>query len=232
MRRVLLVILSLVWMVAAALPAAAAEGRVIYLPVGKAVAEVDGVETALDVPANIVGGRTLVPLRFVSESLGATVGWDGAERKVSIGLGSRSVEIWIDKVEARVNGQNRTLDVPPIIQNDRTMVPIRFVTENLGLAVGWDNQNRAVYVVSGQPANVVFIRDFAFGSGQAQGKAGGPLVFINLDEAEHTVTAKDMRFDSGELKLGWAYTLKLERAGTYPIFCDYHPTMTATVVIE
>lgn len=230
MRRALSVILALVVVAAGALPAGAAEGRVIYLPVGKAVAQVDGVETALDVPANIVGGRTLVPLRFISESLGATVGWDGMERKVSIGLGSRSLEIWIDKVEARVNGKSQTLDVPPIIQNDRTMVPIRFVTENLGLVVGWDNRNRAVYVVSGQPSNVVFIKEFEFGP--AQGKPGQPLVFINLEEAEHTVTAKDMRFDSGELKLGWAFTLMLETRGSYAIFCDYHPAMTATVVIE
>lgn len=232
MRRAVMMILACLLMAAGALPAAAAEGRLVYLPVGKAMAEVDGVETALDVPANIVGGRTLVPLRFISESLGATVGWDGMERKVTIGLGSRSVEIWIDKPEARVNGQNKTLDVPPIIQNDRTMVPIRFVTENLGLLVGWDNQNRGVYVVSGQPVNVVLIKDYEFGSGAVKGKAGQPLIFINLDEDEHTVTARDMRFDSGEMRLGWAYTLKLSQAGSYSIFCDYHPSMTATVVIE
>jgi len=192
---------------------------------------VDGVPTPIDVPAAILGDRTMVPVRFISETVGAKVSWDGVERKVTIQMGAHTVTIWIERTNAVVDGVAKTLDAPPRIQNDRTLVPLRFVSENLGLTVGWDNNALGVYVVSGNVDSVVIIQDYAFGSAPISMKAGSQLVFINLDADTHTVTEDHLLFDSHDMRTGWAYTLTLDQPGTYPIFCDAHPEMTAQVTV-
>ncbi len=212
--------------------AADAHGQLIFLPIGKNTVTVNGQATKIDAPAQIIGDRSMVPVRFISETVGATVGWDSAERKVSIALGGRTVEIWIDKTDARVNGQPATLDVAPQIASDRTMVPLRFVTENLGLTVGWDNALRGVYVVSGHVENVVLIEEYTFGTGTLTAKVGQPLVFINLDKVRHTVDATGGAFGSGTMRTGDAWTFQADRAGSYEIYCDLHEDMTGQIVVQ
>ena len=94
----------------------------------------------VDVPAQVVNGRMLVPVRHIAEPLGAKVGWDGKERKVTIQLNGHTVEMWIDNPVGRVDGKEYTMPsgVPPQIINNRTMVPLRFVAEALGAEVQWD----------------------------------------------------------------------------------------------
>ena len=96
--------------------------------------------------------RTLLPVRAVAEGLGGKVGWDGKERKVTIDLGDNSVVLWIGKNIAEVNGNRVYIDstnhkVKPIIINDRTMLPVRFVAESLGAYVKWYAETREVLVV-------------------------------------------------------------------------------------
>jgi hypothetical protein len=96
--------------------------------------------------------RTLLPVRAVAEGLGGKVGWDGKERKVTIRLGDSSVKLWIDNPVAEVNGKKVYIDstnhkVKPIIINDRTMLPVRFVAESLGAYVKWYASTREVLVV-------------------------------------------------------------------------------------
>jgi len=59
-------------------------------------------------------------------------------KKITIKLGSKVVELWIGKLEAKVNGKTVKLDVPPMIKKGRTFVPIRFVSEALGAKVDWN----------------------------------------------------------------------------------------------
>ena len=97
-------------------------------------------------------GRTVVPIRAIVEALGGTIGWDGTERKVTINFEGTTIELWIDNPKARVNGQTKWIDngnhdVKPIIINSRTMAPIRFIGENLGLQVLWDNLERKVTLI-------------------------------------------------------------------------------------
>jgi len=61
------------------------EGKTITLKIGSKEATINGAQTPLDVPAQIMNGRTLVPVRFISESLGASVEWSQQEQKVTIG---------------------------------------------------------------------------------------------------------------------------------------------------
>lgn len=83
---------------------------------------IDTLRIDTDTPPTIVDGRTLVPVRAIFESLGATVNWD-ASTKTATGLrGGTTVVVQIDNKTAYVNGRAQTLDVPAKIINGRTMV--------------------------------------------------------------------------------------------------------------
>lgn len=99
-----------------------------------------------DVPPVIERGRTLVPLRVVSENLGARVVWDEQARRVRVTLGTIEIALMIGQRQAEVNGRTVVLDVPGRIIRGRTLVPLRFVGESLGALVGWDPVTRTVAV--------------------------------------------------------------------------------------
>jgi len=76
------------------------------------------------------------------------------ERKVTINFKGTVIELWIDSSKARVNGTEVYIDtnnhsVKPIIINDRTMLPLRFVAESLGCDVGWDPDTRTITITYG-----------------------------------------------------------------------------------
>ena len=96
--------------------------------------------------------RTMLPARFVAESLGATVTWDEASRKVIIAKNSLLIEITIDSDTALVNGRITPLDSPAFIENDRTYMPLRFIVENLGATVIWDKSEQKVTITVKFPA--------------------------------------------------------------------------------
>jgi len=85
-----------------------------------------------------IDGRVLVPLRGVFEQLGANVNWDPGTRMVTAIRGSQEVDLRIGDRNASVNGSTVSLDIPAMIVNGTTMVPIRFVSEALGRkSAGW-----------------------------------------------------------------------------------------------
>jgi len=123
----------------------------IILQIGKTKFTVNGNPRTLDSPPVIKNSRTLLPIRAIIEALGGTVGWDATERKVTITLGSTSIELWINKPQAKVNGVLKWIDdnnrkVIPEIINSRTMLPLRFVTENLGATVSWDGTTKTITI--------------------------------------------------------------------------------------
>ena len=124
---------------------------VIILQIGNKKFTVNGETRTLDSPPIIKNNRTLLPIRAVVEALGGTVGWDATERKVTISLSSTTIELWIGKSIAKVNGIDTSIDetnpkVMPEIINSRTMLPLRFVTENLGCTVEWDGTNQTITI--------------------------------------------------------------------------------------
>jgi hypothetical protein len=89
--------------------------------------------------ANIVieNNRTLVPLRLISETLGAVVDWDSSVSKATITDGSNKIELTIGDKKPKINGNVISIDVAPIIIDDRTYVPLRFIAESLGCKADW-----------------------------------------------------------------------------------------------
>lgn len=90
-------------------------------------------------------GRTMVPLRTIFEALGAGVQWDGGSRTITAVKDSREIKLVIDGA-AYINGATVNLDVPAKIISDRTVVPLRFVSEALGCTVAWDEYSKTVTI--------------------------------------------------------------------------------------
>lgn len=100
-----------------------------------------------DVAPVVVNSRVLVPIRVVSEGLGAQVSWDNPSQTVTVKKGSVTLKMVANKTTYTKNGVNKTMDVPVKVIKNRTLVPIRVVSEDLGAGVQWDKGN--VYVQSG-----------------------------------------------------------------------------------
>ena len=98
-------------------------------------------------------GRTLIPVRFVTESLGATVEWNEEYQEVKIKKDNVNISIMINNRDIVVNGRIKTMDTKAIIKEDRTFVPIRYVAEELGSTVGWDPNTRTVIITTQDAAN-------------------------------------------------------------------------------
>lgn len=103
-------------------------------------------QLTFDVPPTSVNGRTLVPVKAIFEKLGATVEWNGSNNTVTAIRGNTNIKLQIDSKIALVNEKTVELDVPLKEISGRTLVPIRFVSENLGAKVEWDSTNKIVKI--------------------------------------------------------------------------------------
>ena len=97
-------------------------------------------------PPVIENDRTLVPMRFLFEQMGAEVSWDGATRTAVVEKASDEISFSIDNTTARVNNVEKTMDVPARLVNEKTMIPLRFLSEELGYHVEWDEATKTVYI--------------------------------------------------------------------------------------
>ncbi len=125
-------------------------GHVIVLQLDNTTASVNGQSVKLDVAPFLKDGRTLVPLRFVTEALGANLEWNGKEESITLRRGTDKMKLVLNSSEALVNGQTVFLDVPAINHKGRTMVPIRFVIENFDLEIEFEDKTRTITIYSKQ----------------------------------------------------------------------------------
>ena len=123
----------------------------IVLTIDERDALVYGTTKTNDVAPKVVNDRTMLPARFVAENLGATVEWDGEKQLVTITGKNEKQEdvtilITIGSDYAKVNGEDVKLDSPAFVENDRTYTPIRFISENLGATVEWNETEQTVTI--------------------------------------------------------------------------------------
>lgn len=127
---------------------ASGSGNVIVLQLDSTTASVNGKAVKLDVAPFLKDGRTLVPLRFVTESLGANLEWNDMEKSITLRRGTDKMVLVLDSSKALINGQTVYMDVPAINHKGRTMVPIRFVIENFNLEIEFDDKTRQITIMS------------------------------------------------------------------------------------
>lgn len=113
---------------------------------------INDIPTPMDASPVIKDGRTLLPVRYVAIPLGATVDWDAVSKKVTVSNNGIVIELWINRNTARVNGVDRLIDpdnssvTPVILPPGRTMLPLRFIAENLGCQVEWNGSTKEAKV--------------------------------------------------------------------------------------
>ena len=90
--------------------------------------------------------RTLVPLRAIFEAMGAEVSWDDASQTAKVAADGITIQVVIDDVVMKKNGEDVILDVPARLINDRTMVPVRAISEGIGADVDWNEEEQKVLI--------------------------------------------------------------------------------------
>jgi subtilisin family serine protease len=118
----------------------------IILKIGDPYLHIDGVAKEIDPGRDtapmIMEDRTLLPVRALVEALGGTIDYEPEGRTLTVAYGEKTVKMAIDSREVWVDGTKILTDVPPVIINDRTMLPVRALAENLGISVNWINETK------------------------------------------------------------------------------------------
>ncbi len=118
--------------------------------------EIDGEELIpADMPAVIIDGRTMLPMRLIAQELGCEVVWNEAAQQVYVINDEYTVVFTIDTYAGYQNGTEFTMDVPPMIVNDRTMLPVRALAKALELEITWDEATRTVAIMSDEEEEVI-----------------------------------------------------------------------------
>lgn len=180
-----------------------------------------------DVPPVVHNERTLVPLRAIMENVNAEVEWDQANYQVTVKTVDKQILLKIDSPVAMVNGQAVRLpdNVPPKIINGRTMVPIRFVAETIGMNVTWEENTRTVVLSqkseevpvdpNEEPKTQVAVKDISVASTQGfteiRIKTTGSVSYDELT----LVNPTRLIFDLKDTKFELVETKKLLANGTY-----------------
>ena len=103
---------------------------------------------AADSPPVIDQGRVLVPYRAIAEALGADISWDQETRTVTLSLGENKIQLKTGSSTALVNDQPANLEMPARTINERTYVPLRFISQSLGAEVNWDDETKTVSIMT------------------------------------------------------------------------------------
>ncbi len=125
----------------------------ISFKVGDDTLLINGNEVTVEKPYVVevenIGGVTLVPLRVITEAFGAKVDWEDETRKIFLSYEDTEIELQIGNIIAKINGREQELLTAPVISTDRTMVPLRFISENFGAEVSYDDATKAISVIKG-----------------------------------------------------------------------------------
>lgn len=150
--RKLIAVLLAMWLIFPAGTARSSSATVVTLWIDNPVMQVGSMRQPIDAQGTrpvIVESRTLVPIRAVIEAFGGVIEWDSTTQRVMIVLGDNTLDLWVGKSTASLNGKSMPIDaanprVMPVILSGRTMVPLRFVSESVGMTVAWDQATRRI----------------------------------------------------------------------------------------
>ena len=122
------------------------EYNLLDLYIGDNTYWLNGETHTLDQPPIATKGRTLVPIRLVTEALGGDVQWIDKDTPITISYKEHHIELMLDSTDVIVDGEKCTLDVPAQVKKNRILLPIRFISEHLGMAVNYAQVTQCVSV--------------------------------------------------------------------------------------
>lgn len=136
---------------AAFISTAYAQTRTVNLQINDPDMTINGEVSKLDSPPVIENGRTLVPVRAVVEALEGNVDWDSTTKTATLtNSKGDEVKLTINSNTAYYNGKAEELDAAPVIINERTMLPIRFVAESFGYTTDWNAADKSIVISYGE----------------------------------------------------------------------------------
>lgn len=122
--------------------------------------KLNGENIKMDVPPVMENDRVLIPVRVLFEKLGGEVSWFPDTQRVVIDYDEKRIILGIGRKTAFVGGKEHTLDAPAKITDGRTLIPVRFVSENLGLIVDWEDSTKTVLITT-KPTNKYELKNVA-----------------------------------------------------------------------
>lgn len=151
MKKIISILLTMAMCIGLISRVSAAEEQTLVMTVGSPTMTVDGAQTEVDPGMGttpvILNDRTVLPVRAAVEALGGEVAWDAETRTATLTYNEDEIQLVIDSTTAYLNGEAQTLDVSPVIINDRTFLPIRFIAEGFGWSVDWNTATQEVTIV-------------------------------------------------------------------------------------
>jgi len=121
--------------------------KVIKIFINNKIGYLNDKEIELEIPPLIINGRTMVPLRFVVESFEGEVYWNDLDKSIKIIFEDKEILMWVNSNISYINNKKYLLDVPPVVINGRTVVPIRFIAEALNSYVFWNSKEQKVTII-------------------------------------------------------------------------------------
>lgn len=189
-------------MIFSALPSFAEDESITVLYNGLAMSFTDAEPT-------VVSDRVMLPLRAVFEQMGAEVDYNEKTRTVSADFGDREIYFSLDSEEIYLKGEKTpicVMDVLPVLENDRTLIPVRTVSEAAGLTVGWDSETRTAVIID-EEAIARSIADACPSLSALKELCENPAKVYSHSETtrvyapDYTVTAKTKTTADGEAQL-------------------------------
>ena len=168
-----------------------------------------------DVPPVFINSRTMVPIRAVFEAMGADVQWIDAIKTAIITKGDKRVQIQLNNSKALVDGNTVQLDVPATGINGRILVPVRFISENLGLKVDWVNATKTVFIQEpSTPENIGNMQNW--GNFASDGEWNYHILQNNILVREDAATRKQEKLADHvvcdlQLDNEWIYCIGLDK---------------------
>ncbi|WP_110931038.1 stalk domain-containing protein [Paenibacillus bouchesdurhonensis] len=120
----------------------------VVMTVGQKSLTVNGTKQSIDVAPLLKDDTTYVPIKYVLDSFGGQSEWNSTAKKITVMSGSTLLELTVGKKEFTLNGARKQSAVSPIIVDGRTLVPLRLVSEALGIDVKWEKKTKSITLES------------------------------------------------------------------------------------
>ncbi|MFB8376737.1 stalk domain-containing protein [Paenibacillus taichungensis] len=118
------------------------------LVLGQKSMTVNGTKKAIDAAPVLKNGTTYVPIKHVLDAFGGQASWDSKNQRITVVRGGKLIDLVVGQKEFIINGKRQIATVAPYVSGDRTLVPLRLVSEQLGLTVKWEQNTKTVTISS------------------------------------------------------------------------------------
>lgn len=118
------------------------------LVLGQKSMTVNGTKKAIDAAPVLKNGTTYVPIKHVLDAFGGQASWESKNQRITVIRGGKLIDLVVGQKEFILNGKRQSATVAPYVSGGRTLVPLRLVSEQLGLTVKWEQKTKTVTISS------------------------------------------------------------------------------------